>query len=131
MTIAQSVVVDVIAHARECQPRECCGLLLGTSGDIVASVRARNLAESSTRFLIDPKSHIEARRAARNQGMEVVGFYHSHPHSQAYPSATDLAEAHYPEAVHLIVGFVDSNAEIRIFSYAGGHATELSVVKRA
>jgi len=131
MTIAQSVVVDVIAHARECQPRECCGLLLGTSGDIVASVRARNLADSSTRFLIDPKSHIEARRAARNQGMEVVGFYHSHPHSQAYPSATDLAEANYPECVHLIVGFVDSNAEIRIFSYAGGHATELSVVKRA
>jgi proteasome lid subunit RPN8/RPN11 len=63
--------------------------------------------------------------------MEVVGFYHSHPHSQAHPSATDLAEADYPEAVHLIVGFVDGTAEMRIFSYAGGQAIELPLLQRA
>ena len=126
MTIAASVVDDIIAHATECQPLECCGVLLGASDRITLAVRARNIAESPSRFLIDPQTHIEARRAARNAGLEVVGFYHSHPHSRPYPSPTDLSEAAYPECVHLIVGFVDGKAEIRLFSYKDGGATELA-----
>ena len=125
MTIASSVVDDVIAHAIECQPRECCGVLVGTSDHITQSVRARNIAESPSRFLIDPKTHIEARRTARSLGLQVVGFYHSHPHSHPYPSATDLAEAAYPECVHLIVGFIDGKAEVRLFNYKDGAATQL------
>jgi len=128
MTIASSVVDDVIAHARECQPLECCGVLLGKSGQITQAVRARNLAASATRFLLDPKAHIEARRTARSQGLDVAGFYHSHPHSHAYPSATDLAEAAYPECVHLIVGFVEGQPEVRLFNYADGRATELAPI---
>jgi proteasome lid subunit RPN8/RPN11 len=126
MTIASSVVDDVIAHATDCQPLECCGVLLGTSGHITQAVRARNIAESPTRFLIDPKAHIEARRTARNLGLQVVGFYHSHPHSDPYPSATDLAEAAYPECVHLIVGFVDGTAGLRLFHYKDEGATEIA-----
>jgi len=103
-------------------------VLLGRGDSIARSVRASNLAEGSTRFLLDPKAHIDARRTARAQGLEVVGFYHSHPHSQAYPSATDLAEAAYPECVHLIVGFVEGKPEIRLFNYADGTATELQQV---
>ena len=125
MTIASSVYDEVIAHAIESQPWECCGVLLGESGHITQAIRARNVAESPTRFLLDPRAHIEARRTARNQRLEVVGFYHSHPHSHPYPSATDLAEATYPECVHLIVGFVDGKAEVRLFNYEDGNATEL------
>jgi [CysO sulfur-carrier protein]-S-L-cysteine hydrolase len=124
--IASSVVDAVVAHANESQPRECCGVLLGKADGITQAIRATNLAESSTRFLLDPKAHIEARRTARTQGLEVVGFYHSHPHSRAYPSASDLAEAAYPECVHLIVGFVEGEAEVRLFKYVDGTATELS-----
>ena len=125
MTIASPIVDAVIAHAMECQPRECCGVLLGKADTIIEAVRARNLAEGSTSFLIDPQDHIEARRTARSQGLDVIGFYHSHPHSHAIPSATDLAEAAYPECVHLIVGFVEGTAEVRIFRYTGGGAIEL------
>ena len=126
MTIASSVVADVVAHATECQPRECCGVLLGTLDHITQAIRARNIAESSSRFLLDPRAHIEARRTARNLGLQVVGFYHSHPHSHPYPSATDLEEAAYPECVHLIVGFVDGQTEVRLFNYKDGAATELT-----
>jgi proteasome lid subunit RPN8/RPN11 len=122
--MTSSVADAVIAHAKECQPRECCGVLLGTTGHITEAIRAGNLSESPTRFLIDPKAHIEARRTARAEGLEVVGFYHSHPHSRALPSATDLAEAQYPGCVHLIVGFVEGAPEIRIFNYADGQAME-------
>jgi proteasome lid subunit RPN8/RPN11 len=126
MTMASSVADAVIAHAKECRPRECCGILLGTTDHITEAIRAGNLSESPARFLIDPKAHIEARRAARAQGLEVVGFYHSHPHSPALPSARDLAEAQYPGCVHLIVGFVEETPEIRIFNYSDGGAIELT-----
>jgi len=128
MTIASSVVDEVTAHATECQPLECCGLLLGASDHITQAVRAPNIAESPTRFLIDPHAHIEALRTARNQCLQVIGFYHSHTHSQPYPSATDLAEAAYPECVHLIVGFVDGKAEVRLFDYKNGSASELPLL---
>ena len=84
MTIAGSVVDDIVGHARECRPRECCGVLLGRTGHITHAVRARNAAESATRFELDPRDHIAARRVARDQQLEVLGYYHSHPQSQAY-----------------------------------------------
>ena len=126
MTIASAVVEEVIAHARECEPRECCGILLGHANDIVVAIRARNIAEQpNARFLIDPKDHIDARRTARARQLDIIGFYHSHPHSHAYPSTTDLAEATYLECVHLIVGIVDGTPEVRLFKYVDGRATEL------
>src|SRR4051812_6344397 len=130
MTIAKSVAGDVIAHAQQCQPRECCGVLLGNADHVSVSIRARNSAESANRFILDPKDHIEARRAARGRGLDVIGFYHSHPHSAPQPSPTDLAEADYPECVHLIVGLAAEVPELRIFRYAGGGAAELSLIVR-
>ena len=126
MTISRRVLDDVVAHASECQPVECCGVLIGRGGQITGAIRTRNLAESPNRFVIDPKDHFEARRTARGQGLEVLGFYHSHPHSHAYPSPVDLAEAAYPECVHLIVGLASSEPEIRLFRLSHGTADELS-----
>jgi proteasome lid subunit RPN8/RPN11 len=125
MTIVSSVLNDVLAHARSCQPLECCGVLLGQADRITRAVRARNVAESPTRFVLDPKDHIDARRTARAERLDVLGFYHSHPRARPVPSPTDLSEAAYPECVHLIVGFVEGEPEIRIFHYADGRATEL------
>ena len=83
---------------------------------------------SPTRFLIDPKDHIAARRAARGRGLEVLGFYHSHPHSPAWPSPTDVAEAAYPEAVHLIVSLEGGGADARLFRIERGSPVELPLV---
>src|SRR5688572_2443777 len=83
----------MLAHAREEAPRECCGLLIGTGKSVERSVRARNLDEKATRYLIDPEDHFSAIRAARADGLEVIGAYHSHPSSAPIPSATDIAEA--------------------------------------
>src|SRR5438552_2120995 len=88
----------IMAHARAAAPGECCGILIGNDDSIDEAVRAQNIADGPSRFLIDPKDHIDARRAARGRGLEVLGFYHSHPHSPAWPSPTDVAEAAYPEA---------------------------------
>src|SRR5262245_41454334 len=97
MKVPKRVIDAVVAHAREAAPTECCGLLVGRGTEILSARPARNIAVQPTRFLIDPKDHIDGRREARGQGLDVVGFYHSHPHSPPDPSATDRAEADYPD----------------------------------
>jgi proteasome lid subunit RPN8/RPN11 len=97
-------MADLIAHAHEQAPRECCGLLIGKGEEVIRSVRARNLEARATRYLIDPADHFDAIRAARTEGCEVIGAYHSHPASPPVPSPTDIAEANSgPDFVYVIV----------------------------
>ena len=115
ITIVQQVLDDVRQHAEAEAPRECCGVLIGTGTRIVEAVRATNLAEGTTRFLLDPHDHIRAMRDARSRALDVIGFYHSHPRSRAYPSETDVAESGYAGAMHLIVGVNEHGREARLF----------------
>ena len=119
----------VEAHARETVPEECCGLLLGRDGEVVEAARARNIADDRvTRFLIDPEDHFAARRAARARGLDVVGFYHSHPRSAAEPSARDLAEFSYPHHLYLIVSLNVEPAGIGLFRLDEGNFHPISFV---
>ncbi len=115
-SIARSVLADIEAHARADSPRECCGILLGAPGRIVASRRARNLSDDPNCFLLDPQAHIEVLREARQGGPGVVGFYHSHPHSLPVPSPRDLAESGYPDVLQVIVGLGGGPAEVRAYT---------------
>jgi proteasome lid subunit RPN8/RPN11 len=112
--------VECVAHAREASPEECCGLLLGRGDEIVEAIRARNVADNpTTRFLIDPADHFAARRLARERGLEVIGFYHSHPVSPPEPSPRDLAEFSYPDHLYAIVSLLTEPAEVRLFRFDG------------
>jgi len=122
------VVDEVAAHARETLPAECCGVLLGTDSEVVEAVRARNLAEDPSRYRLDPEAHFNARRAARQRGLDVVGFYHSHPHSEPEPSLTDLSEAAYPGHLYLIVRPLPEGAKVRVFRFEEGRFLELGFV---
>jgi proteasome lid subunit RPN8/RPN11 len=114
--------LECVAHAREASPDECCGLLLGRGDEIVEAVRARNLAdEPATRFLIDPADHFAARRTARERGLAVVGFYHSHPTSPPEPSARDRAEFSYAGYLYAIVSLRVEPAEVRLFRFDAGN----------
>jgi proteasome lid subunit RPN8/RPN11 len=88
-------------HGEEAYPHESCGVLVGRSeGEartVVAAIRCGNIQTDSpkTRYQIDPLEILRVAREARPKGLDVVGFYHSHPDHPARPSATDLAEAHW------------------------------------
>jgi proteasome lid subunit RPN8/RPN11 len=101
--VRNAVREAVIAHAREEAPLECCGLLLGTPGVVEEAVRARNLRQSTTAFLVDPADHFAAIRRVRKEGRTIVGAYHSHPRSPAIPSAADLREAQFADFLYVIV----------------------------
>jgi proteasome lid subunit RPN8/RPN11 len=109
----------IIEHAREADPAECCGILLGTAGEIVEAVRVRNIAESPTRYVLDPAEHIAVRRQARTRGLAELGFYHSHPKTAAEPSATDIAEAAYPGYLFMIVSLLTEPPVLRLFTWDG------------
>jgi proteasome lid subunit RPN8/RPN11 len=119
LKVAAEVLEAVTAHARRATPSECCGVLVGTTTMIVEAVAANNLADTPTRFLIDPRDHIATMRDARRRGLRVVGFYHSHPKSPAVPSETDRREANYPDHFYLIVGLASQQADIRVFMFDG------------
>ena len=120
VTIVRSAVDELIAHARAEAPSECCGLLLGSRSTIREAAPTTNIASNRySRFVIDPKDHIRLRHSARGRGLEVVGFYHSHPRSPAVPSASDLAEASYPGHFYLIVSLVAA-PEVAIYQLDEG-----------
>jgi [CysO sulfur-carrier protein]-S-L-cysteine hydrolase len=126
-TIPRSVVSDMEQHARDARPGECCGILIGLPGRVLESRRAANLAGDPNRFLVDPGAHVRALRESRHQHLEIVGFYHSHPHSAPIPSARDLAEASYPDLIHAIVGLQNDLAETQIYRLFGERFERVAV----
>jgi proteasome lid subunit RPN8/RPN11 len=118
MRVAREALENIVTHARAAMPEECCGLLLGTESDVVEAVRTRNIADNpASRFVVDPKDHIDARRGARTRGLDVVGFYHSHPRSPAVPSETDLGEATFPDYLYLIVSLATEPPQVSLFKF--------------
>jgi proteasome lid subunit RPN8/RPN11 len=106
------------AHGEETYPHECCGVLLGNSGPegnhIRQIVRAGNTRTDSAhnRYNIAPEELIRIQRQARKQGLDIVGFYHSHPDCPAQWSQTDFAEAHWVGCSYVITRVDQGNAAV-------------------
>ena len=127
VAIGASVVGAVVGDARAAAPRECCGLLIGTGDAVVRAHPAANLAEAATRYEVAPADHFAALRAARAEGLAVVGAYHSHPSGPAEPSATDRADA-VPDFLYLIVGLGDEPPDIRLWTLVDGNFVQVDLV---
>ena len=109
---------EIIAHARESVPHECCGLIGGTNDGQAQSIyRTRNIAaDPLVAYEAAPEDLFAAQRLMRHRGEELLAIYHSHPRSSdPQPSATDVRLAYYPAAVYLIVGFRNSEPCARAF----------------
>lgn len=100
----------IVAHARQEYPRECCGIISGHKGRLEKLHALRNIAEGNLFYEIDPAQLMQLEFGELEQTeTEIVAIYHSHPESQAYPSATDLELAYWPEAVYLICSLEHKN----------------------
>jgi proteasome lid subunit RPN8/RPN11 len=114
--VDREALAAIVAHARAEAPRECCGLLVGAGSRILEAVPLPNVDPSpERRFQVDPRDHINLRRSLRGSGRSIAGVYHSHPGSPAVPSPSDVAEALYPDYIHLIVSLLDAAPETRAY----------------
>ena len=109
---------QIIAHAREAAPQECCGLIGGASdGQAHTIYPSRNIAtDPLTTYEAAPEDLFAAQRAMRESGEQLLAIYHSHPRSaDPQPSATDVRLAYYPSAVYLIVGLGAPEPSLKAF----------------
>ena len=133
LQIARAQVEAMIEHARQEFPNECCGLLAGQEGEVVKVYSATNAVHSPYRYVIDPKELLRFFNEIEwgEHQWKVIGNYHSHTHSEAYPSPTDVREAHLgPEAIYLLISLRNlERPEIRAFhiDQAKGSITEESL----
>lgn len=94
LAIAKPVLSCLISAEQNAAPQECCGLLLGEGGFITAIQPASNIHPTPrTHFEIDPAVLIAAHKTERSGGLQIIGYYHSHPNGLAAPSKTDAAMA--------------------------------------
>ncbi len=130
MEMPRQVYDEIRAHGEETYPHECCGALLAGAGSgmngepraIQAAVRAGNTRTDSAhnRYQIAPVELVRIEREARKQGLEIAGFYHSHPDHPAQWSQTDLAEAHWLGCSYVITAVANGKAtETNSFLLAG------------
>jgi [CysO sulfur-carrier protein]-S-L-cysteine hydrolase len=111
MKISKQLIDEMVAHAREDLPNECCGMIGGRDGEASRVVRVDNAAASPLRYEMDPQGQYDALKAIEDAGEELIGIYHSHTRSAAYPSQTDVNEARmWPEQAYVIVSLEDEEA---------------------
>lgn len=111
MKISRQLIDEMIAHAREDLPNECCGMIGGRDGEATSVVRVENAAASPLRYEMDPQGQYDALKRIEDGGDELIGIYHSHTRSAAYPSQTDVNEARmWPEQAYVIVSLENEAA---------------------
>ena len=121
IAVSDAVLREIRAHGREAYPEECCGALLGSSRDggtrAVRAERARNASEEARerRFQIEPREYLRLESLADSLGLDLLGFYHSHPDHPAAPSELDRERA-FP-ALHYVVLSVSAGRPAEITSW--------------
>jgi len=128
LILSQAQFRRILDHARAEAPNEACGLLAGRDGYVTHVLPATNVAEDPlVGYLMDPNDQIRHFQALEEQGLDLLGIYHSHPVSPAYPSPTDLSMAFYPEAVYAIVSLMKTEDPVlRAFRMVDGQISEVA-----
>jgi proteasome lid subunit RPN8/RPN11 len=120
VAITQEVKEAMEAHALEARPAECCGLLAGDGRVITSLYRLRNEADKpETRYFASPEDLLAAMRKIRQEEQTMMGIYHSHPKSPAYPSKSDVELAFYSDAIYVILS-LEPRVEMRAFRIDNG-----------
>jgi proteasome lid subunit RPN8/RPN11 len=115
--ISEAGAAAIREHGQRCYPEECCGAILGTAGEqderlitALLPLENRNEASRRNRFLIEPEDIRQAEKHARETGVELIGFYHSHPDCEARPSRFDLDHA-WPWYTYIILSVRQGRAD--------------------
>jgi proteasome lid subunit RPN8/RPN11 len=125
LVLEQQYIDEMITHAKDDAPDECCGIIAGKDGRAMRLYRAINAEHSPYRYSVDPKDLLRIYREADQNDWEFLVIYHSHTHTEAYPSPTDVRLAAWPDAHYVLVSLMDeSQPVVRAFRIVDGAVTE-------
>ena len=128
MKVPRAIYDEMLEHAREEVPNECCGILGGKDGEATTLYRATNAEQSSLRYTLDPNDLFRITfREIPERDEEMLAIYHSHTASPAYPSQTDINLATYPDAVYLILSLAEGEEPLRGFRIDDGEVGEVDL----
>ena len=126
--IDQQSYETLVAHARAEYPNEACALLAGRDHTVAKVYALPNAEASPTFYVVEPKAQLEAMNDMDDLDLDLVGIFHSHTFTEAYPSRTDVELAAYPEATYLILSLADLEAPVlRGFGIRDGQVSEVEV----
>jgi proteasome lid subunit RPN8/RPN11 len=112
ISIPKTLYDEMLAHANAEHPNECCGLLTGKQNRVTKLYRMTNTHHSPVSYFMEPKEQFAVFKEMRAEGTELLVIYHSHPHTVAYPSKTDVGLAYYPEALYIIISLENRQAPV-------------------
>jgi proteasome lid subunit RPN8/RPN11 len=124
--LTEAVYHQMVAHCLTGLPEEACGLLGGDpeAAAVVTCYPTRNVAASAKLYTVDPKEHLRADRDAESGGHSIIGVFHSHTHTEAYPSPTDVTQAPDPTWHYVLVSLRDIRPVVRSYRIEGEVITE-------
>jgi proteasome lid subunit RPN8/RPN11 len=124
------VYARMVGHCYDGLPLEACGLIGGepAQGKAMVCYPANNTANSARIYTVDPLDHLRADRDAEKRGLEIIGVFHSHTHTDAYPSPTDVAQAPDPGWHYVLVSLRDTAPVVRSYRIVDGKIAEEPVV---
>lgn len=128
MKIAQAQIDELIAHARDDAPNECCGVIAGRDGVAEQVYRIKNVHASPLRYSLDDIESMRVYDEIDERGQQQIAVYHSHTRSAAYPSQTDINLAHYPELLYVIISLADPDApDVKAFTIVDRKVSEVDL----
>ncbi len=125
MRIARELFDEIVAHARQDAPNECCGIIASRDGEAVKVYRAVNAA-GTPRFgyEIDGSDLYRIYTDTEDQGLVIGAIYHSHPRSEPVPSQADINLARWPDSLYVIIGLEKGELDVRAFTIRDVQVTE-------
>jgi proteasome lid subunit RPN8/RPN11 len=125
MRISQELFDEMVAHAVQDAPNECCGVLGTKDGDAVKLYRATNIHASPLRYQIDDQELLRIYNDAEDSGLDMGLIYHSHTRSEPYPSQTDVNLATgWPDSLYVIVGTSTPEPVVRAYRIRDGQVSD-------
>ena len=129
LRLSAAQLETIIEHARANQPEEACGILAGDADGRVRQVFAMENAEHSrTFYMMDSREQFQVFDQIEREGLDLLAIFHSHPHSEAYPSAHDRELAYYPDSLYLIISLMNAKPDYHAFRIVDGAVEETEIV---